>query len=60
MARRRDGRLSQCWADASAQDMTEYALLAALISIMMIPAVTAFGNPVAKMWSVIQGVLAAI
>ncbi len=45
------------WHDDTAQDLAEYALIAALISVALIPALMAFGNPVARLWAAISLVL---
>jgi Flp pilus assembly pilin Flp len=44
--------LANFWLDESGQDLTEYGLLAALVSLASVIALTAAGTRISALWSV--------
>jgi pilus assembly protein Flp/PilA len=57
---RRDHLVSRLLRDESGQDLAEYGLLAALIAVVCIAAVTALGNSLISVWVNITSALAGL
>jgi Flp pilus assembly pilin Flp len=51
-------RLAQVWSNDDGQDLIEYALLAAFVSVAAIAAVTGLGSAVLRLWTSVAAQLA--
>ena len=48
------------WQDDEGQDLVEYALIAALVSVVVIASITAAGVSIHGIWTSISGALTAV
>ena len=48
------------WQDDEGQDLVEYALIAALVSVVAIASITGMGGSIRGLWTLISGALGAV
>ena len=52
--------LRMMWQDDEGQDLVEYALIAGLVSIIAVVAITAAGGSINRIWTAISGALGTV